>query len=88
MNFSENSRNAEGRERLEGIRRLEITVKIDDLFRQMEGESDQAIRENIGSQIEEALKRGRQFFEKLGKSGKEEIQEYYRRLRQMETKSL
>jgi DNA polymerase III delta prime subunit len=75
------------RERKEGKKRTEITVELDDLFQRMERESDPVIRDNLAGQIERALERGRRVFEKLGKSGEDELQEYFRRLRNLEKTS-
>ena len=84
-NFS--IRESEERRRGETRKRTEITRELGELFEQIEKESDSVVRDNIADQIERILERGRIVFEKLGKSGKDELQEHYRRLRKLQKTS-
>jgi hypothetical protein len=72
------------RGREETKERTRITKELDELFRRMGSESDPVVRDDIAKQIRRELKGGRRVFEKLGKSGEDELQEHYRHLRELE----
>lgn len=84
-NFS--IRESEERRRREAEKRSGITKELDELFERIEKESDPVVRDNIADQIERILERGRRVFEKLGRSGKDELQEYFHRLRKLQKTS-
>jgi hypothetical protein len=69
---------------LEAKKGTQLMVDIDDLFRQIEGESDEETRKTIEDELRGKLK---QYHQILGKKGKEEIEEYYKRLKKLKEPS-
>lgn len=64
----------------EAEKKLQMMIEIDNLFRQLKEQLDEGIRKNIESDLRNKIKRYRQI---LGKTGEEEIAEYYKRLEEL-----
>lgn len=89
MSFSEGNfslKDIEERSREDTVKRTKITKELDELFGEMEQEQDPSSRENISGRIRDLLKQGRRVFENLKMEGRRELEEYRRRLEELEKK--